>query len=89
MVINRDTCHLLEVNPFIFVATQYTGNHFQVYKNDNNTFPLIGELTHIATHGNSSNGLEKINDRIVCSNGNNEISIISNEPSVYTKGFFL
>ena len=89
IIINKDTCHLLEVNPFIFVATQYSGNHFQVYKNDNNTFPLIGELTHIETHGSSSNGLAKINDNIVCSSGNNYISIMSIEPLQLIQKIFI
>ena len=63
IVVKEDTCHLLEVNPSIFVATQYS--RFQVYKNDDKTFPLIGKLD-IESHGDSSNGLAKINDNIVC-----------------------
>ena len=70
IVINEDTCHLLEVNPSIFVATQYSeGGTFQVYKNDGKSFPLLGELKNTITHGNSSNGLAKINDNLVCSGG--------------------
>jgi len=40
IVINKDTCHLLEVNPSIFVATQYSSITFQVYKNDEKTFSI-------------------------------------------------
>jgi len=39
IVINEDTCHLLEVNYYIFVATQYHSKGFQVYK-------MIGKLFH-------------------------------------------
>ena len=77
IIINKDTCHLLEVNASIFVATQY--ENFQVYKNDGNNFPLIGELN-IESHGYSSNGLSKIDDNIVCSGGNNEFYLVSIEP---------
>ena len=34
IIVNTDTCHILEANPSIFVATQYTEHHFQVYKNE-------------------------------------------------------
>ena len=80
IVIDRDICQLLEVNTSVFVSTQYNGGYFQVYRNDNKSFPMLGELTNIATHGSSSNGLGKINDNIVCSGGKEYISIISIEP---------
>jgi hypothetical protein len=74
--------HLLEVNPTTFIATQYShGGHFQIYKNDGNLFPLIGELISIRCHGSSSNGLAKINDKLVCSaSDNNLLYIICIEP---------
>ena len=77
IIINKDTCHLLEVNPSIFVATQY--HNFQVYKNDDKSFPLLGELN-IESHGDSSNGLCKINDKIVCCAGEDCFHIINVEP---------
>ena len=80
IIINKDTCQLLEVNPSIFVATQYSTNTFQVYKNDGNTFPLIGELENIGTHGKSSNGLCKINDKLVCSGSDDQFYIICIDP---------
>ena len=82
IIINRDTHHLLEVNPTTFVATQYShGGYFQIYKNDGNLFPLIGELISIRAHGSSSNGLSKINDKLVCSTSNiNLLYIICVEP---------
>ena len=81
IVIDEDTCHLLEVNPSIFVATQYQeGGTFQVYKNNGKSFPLLGELKNTITHGNSSNGLAKINDNLVCSGGKTLFYIISIEP---------
>ena len=79
IIINKDTCHLLEVNPLIFVATQYTNHNFQVYKNDGNNFPLIGELN-AQTHGHSSNGLAKINNNTICSGGFGLFYVISIEP---------
>ena len=79
-IIDEDTCQLLEVNPSLFVATQYSSETFQVYKNDGKTFPLIGELKDAATHGNSSNGLAKINDKVVCSASKKVFYIICVEP---------
>jgi len=81
IIVNRDTCHLLEVNPSIFVATQYSSNgYFQVYNNDGKTFPLKGELKNVRSHGSSSNGLSKINDNLVCSSSEGILYIISIEP---------
>ena len=81
IIVNRDTCHLLEVNPSIFVATQYSSNgYFQVYNNDGKTFPLKGELKNVGSHGSSSNGLSKINDNLVCSSSEGILYIISIEP---------
>ena len=81
IIINLDTCQLLEVNPSIFVATQYKNlGNIQVYKNDGESFPLIGELSNIKTHGNTSNGIAKIDDNLVCCNSYDIINIISIEP---------
>lgn len=82
IIINRDTCHLIEVNPSIFVATQYSSmGYFQVYINDGKTFPLKGELKNVKSHGSSSNGLSLINDNLVCSSSSEGILyIISVEP---------
>ena len=82
IIVNRDTCHLLEVNPSIFVATQYSYNGcFQVYNNDGKSFPLKGELKNVRSHGSSSNGLSKINDNLVSSSSDDGILyIISIEP---------
>ena len=80
IIINRDTCHLLEVNPSIFVATQYEGmGHFQVYKNAGEHFPLIGEIN-VESHGSSSNGLYKINDKLICSGAEYCFFIVCIEP---------
>ena len=80
IIVNNDTCQLLEVNPSIFIATQYSTRLFQVYKNDGKTFPLIGELENIGTHGNSSNGLCKINDKLVCSGSKDQFYVICIDP---------
>ena len=78
IIINLPTFNLLEINPTIFVATQY--NCFQLYSNNKNSFPLIGQLNKIKYHkylGDSSNDLSKINDNIVCLGSNNCFYIIS------------
>ena len=63
ILLYRDTCHLLEVNPSIFIATQYEyGGNFQVYENKGESFPLIGELN-LKSIGYSTNCLCKINDK--------------------------
>ena len=81
IIINRDICNLLEVNPFIFIATQFShGGYFQVYKNDEQNFPLIGELKNIRVVGISSNSLVKIDDNLVCSTAINYFYLISIEP---------
>ena len=80
VIINRETCQLLEVNPSVFVATQFYVERFQVYKNDGKAFPLLGELLKVKSHGNSSNGLAKINDKIVCSVSKKVFYIICIEP---------
>ena len=80
IVIDEDTCQLLEVNPSLFVATQYNTETFQVYKNEGKSFPLIGELKDIGTHGYSSNGLARINDKVVCSASKKEFYVICIEP---------
>ncbi len=82
IIINRDTSNLLEVNQKYFVAVQFShGGHFQVYENNGKSFPLIGELINIESLGNSSNGLAKIDDNLVCSATNNSLFyIISIEP---------
>lgn len=70
IVINQDTCHLLEVNSNIFAAAQYSnGGKIQVYKNDGKNFPLLAELINIESQGINSNGLSKINDELFCSGG--------------------
>ena len=80
IIINEDTCQLLEVNPSIFIATQYATSTFQVYKNEEKSFPLIGELKNIGTHGETSNGLCKINDKLVCSCAKGHFYIICIDP---------
>ena len=80
IILNRDTCHLLELNQNIFIAIQHKSETFQVYKNNGESFPLIGELEKIKSHGFSSNGLCKINDNLVCSPYKNLFHIISIKP---------
>ena len=62
------------------MATQYSNNCFQVYKNDGKNFPLIGELENTQTHGHSSNGLSKLNNKMVCSGASDLFYIICIDP---------
>ena len=50
-----------------------------MYKNEGVSFPLIGELN-VESHGYSSNGLCKINDKLICSGANNYFFIICIAP---------
>ena len=92
IIINYDTCNLLEVNPSIFVATQCeNGGHFQVYKNEGESFPLIGDLN-LKSHGYSTNGLCKINDKLICSVDRKFLFIICIAPlqviqKIFTKNY--
>ena len=92
IIINYDTCNLLEVNPSIFVATQCeNGGHFQVYKNEGESFPLIGELN-LQYVGYSRNGLCKINDKLICSVDRKFLFIICIAPlqviqKIFTKNY--
>ena len=78
IIIDHHTSNLLEINTSIFVATQY--NCLQVYKNNGNSFPKIGQLEKIKPQGNSSNTLSKINNNTVCLGSNNLLYIISISP---------
>ena len=67
IMINQDTCHLLEVNPNMFVAAQYSQNGtIQLYENNGENFPKIGEIKNAISHGSNSNRLSKINDNYFC-----------------------
>ena len=41
---------------------------------------MIGELRDVSSHGNSSNGLARIDDKIVCSASKTELYVICVEP---------
>jgi hypothetical protein len=87
ILINKETCNLLEVNPSIFIATQYEyGGHFQVYENKGESFPLIGELN-LKSIGYSTNCLCKINDIFICSCSKNYFFIICIDPLQLTQKF--
>ena len=81
ILINHDTCHLIEVNPNIFACAIYTTREIKIFNNDKNKYPLLGTIDNVESHGNSSNGMAKINDRLFCSCGKNYfIYIVSVEP---------
>ena len=68
---HSDTYQLIEVNPKIFAYAMYGPKLINVYKNDSNEYPLLGNITNVSSHGNNSNGMAKINDNLFgsCSNG--------------------
>ena len=65
----NDTCQLLEVNPQVFTCAIYDSKLINIYKNDGNEFPLLGQINDTESHGDNSNGMVKINDNIFCSGG--------------------
>ena len=69
LITHNDTCQLLEVNPQVFACSIYRSKIINVYKNDGDKYPIIGQITNAVSHGNNSNGMTKINDEIFCSGG--------------------
>ena len=69
IITDNDTCQLLEVNPNIFACAIYHTRLINIYKNDGNKFPLLGQIKDVESHGNNSNGMAKINDNLFCSGG--------------------
>ena len=81
IITDNDTCQLLEVNPHIFACAIYHSKVINVYKNDGNEFPLLGQIDNVESHGSNSNGMVKINDNIFCSGGERcYIYVVSVEP---------
>ena len=81
IITHNDTCQLLEVNPQVFACAIYNSKLIQVYKNDGNNFPLLGQIDNARSHGSNSNGMVKINDNIFCSGGEHGfIYVVSVEP---------
>ena len=77
----NDTCQLIEVNPQVFACAIRISEKINVYKNDDNEYPLLGEIDNVFSHGYNSNGMAKINDNIFCSGGEHSyIYVISIEP---------
>ena len=69
LITNNDTCQLLEVNPQVFACAIYHSKVINVYKNDGDKYPILGQIKNAVSHGNNSNGMAKINDEIFCSGG--------------------
>ena len=64
-----DTCQLIEVNPQVFACAIYGPKQIKVYNNNGNNYALLGEINNAESHGENSNGMAKINDRLFCSGG--------------------
>ena len=69
LITNNDTCQLLEVNPQVFACAIYSSKIINVYKNDGENYPILGQIKNAVSHGNNSNAMAKINDEIFCSGG--------------------
>ena len=81
IITNNDTCQLLEVNPDVFACAIYRTRLINIYKNDNNEYPLLGSISNVESHGSNSNGMAKINNNIFCSGGEKGfIYIVSVDP---------
>ena len=77
----NDICHLIEVKNNTFACGIYESNVIKIFKNNEDNCDLMGTIKNVEIHGNNSNGLAKINDKLFCCGGKNYfIYIISNEP---------
>ena len=78
---NSDTCHLIEVNQNVFACAIYSEKLIKIFNNDEKDYPLLGIINNCESHGNNSNGMAKINDKLFCSGGKEYfIYIICVEP---------
>jgi len=76
-----DICHLIEVKNNTFACGIYGSNVIKIFKNKEDSYDLMGTINHVEIHGNNSNGMAKINDKLFCCGGKNYfIYIISVEP---------
>lgn len=77
----EDTCQLIEVNPNVFACALYKSKLIKIYNNDENEYPVLGKIREIESHGNNSNAMAKINDKIFCVGGKNySVYVVSIEP---------
>ena len=78
---DEDTCHLIEVNPKVFACAIYKARLIKIFNNDENDYPLLGKIREVESHGNNSNGMAKINDKLFCLGGKNyTIYVVCVEP---------
>ena len=81
IITDADTCQLIEVNPNVFACAIYKDKLIRIFKNNSNDYPLLGILRNVESHGNNSNGMAKINDKIFCLGGKNYfIYVVCIEP---------
>ena len=81
IITNNDTCHLIEVNQNIFACAIYKEKLIKVFNNNEDDYPLLGKISNVESHGENSNGMAKINDKIFCLGGKNYfIYVICVEP---------
>ena len=71
IITDNDTCHMIEVNPNIFACAIFKEKLIKIYKNNGNDYPLLGKIKNVESHGNNSNGMAKINDKMFCLGGKN------------------
>ena len=81
IITDEDTCHLVEVNPQVFVCAIPLLKMIKIFRNDGNEYPLLGKIKNVESHSSNSNGMVKINNNLFCSGGRcGFIYIVSIEP---------
>ena len=81
IITDDDTCQLLEVNPKILVCGIYSTKLINVYKKNGEDYILLEKIKNVESHGNNSNSMAKINDKLFCCGGKKGfIYIVSVEP---------
>ena len=81
IITGNDTCQLVEVNPQIIACAMYDTKLINIYIKKGDDYSLLKTLSNIENHGNNSNSMAKINDKLFCCGGKKGvIYIISIEP---------
>ena len=81
IITDNDTCQLIEVNPNVFACAIYKNELIKIFNNNRNDYPLLGILENVESHGDNSNGMTKINNKLFCLGGKScTIYIICVEP---------
>ena len=71
IITDNDACQLIEVNPNIFACAIYKDESIKIFNNNGNDYPLLGIISNVESHGDNSNGMAKIDDKLFCLGGIN------------------